>query len=200
MAYHIANVVPGIDFTDDPLLQGRIFSYLDTQLSRLGGVNFHEIPINRPICPFRNNQRDGFHRETINVAKTSYDINTINNGLPKEAGASDGFVSYPEAVTGTKIRTRSPSFSEHFSQATLFYRSLSTAEQEHIAQAFTFELSKLTAQVLRDRMVQLLENVDASLAQKVAYNLNMQLPPKLSNDYPKQVHLTREHRPREEGT
>ncbi|GAU91715.1 Catalase1 [Ramazzottius varieornatus] len=186
VAFHSANIVPGIDFTNDPLLQGRLFSYLDTQLSRLGGPNFHEIPINQPTCPFRkNNQRDGFHRQTINVGRTSYSVNGINNNLPQPAARNRGFVSIQERVDGHKIRKRSPSFADHFSQATLFWKSMSTPEQDHIVQAYSFELSKVGHVFIRQRLVDQLQNVDATLALRVATNLGLKLSDKADNGFPK---------------
>jgi catalase len=121
VAFHVGHVVPGIDFTNDPLLQGRLFSYTDTQLLRLGGPNFHEIPINRPVVPVHNNQRDGHMRQTINRGKTSYGPNGIAGNEPNQAKASEGgFVSYNERIDAKKIRARSRSFFDHFSQARLF--------------------------------------------------------------------------------
>ena len=188
VAFCVSNIVPGIDFTNDLLMQGRLFSYLDTQLSRLGGPNFHEIPINQPVCPFRNNnQRDAIHRQTVNVGKTNYDINTNNNGLPRQAGPGAGFWSYPKQVDGVKMRKRSESFADHFSQATLFFRSLSPPEQDHIVSALSFELSKLSIPVLQERMVKILQNIDGQLAQRVADNLGLQLGAKDPNGFPKQV-------------
>ena len=128
VAFHPGHIVPGIDFTNDPLLQGRLFSYPDTQISRLGGPNFHEIPINRPVCPFHNNQRDAMHRQTINVGQASYEPNSVSGGWPKEtdpAPSDGGFESYQERVEGDKIRVRSESFADHFSQAAMFYNSMS---------------------------------------------------------------------------
>ncbi|XP_055328153.1 catalase HPII-like [Paramacrobiotus metropolitanus] len=188
VAFCVANIVPGIDFTNDPLMQGRLFSYLDTQLSRLGGPNFHEIPINRPVCPFRNNnQRDAMHRTTINVGKTNYDINTRNNGLPKQAPSGSGFSSYHQQMDGAKLRQRSQSFSDHYSQATLFWQSISQPEQDHLVSAFSFELSKLEADAIRIQVLTNLQNIDAQLAKRVADNLGMPLPPKEQNAYPKPV-------------
>ncbi|OQV22176.1 Catalase HPII [Hypsibius exemplaris] len=179
VAFLVSNIVPGIDFSNDPLMQGRLFSYLDTQLLRLGGPNFHELPINRPICPFKtNNQRDGIHRQTVNVGKTNYDINTINKGLPRQATpAQGGFTSYTEHISANKIRGRSSSFSDHFSQATLFWNSMSPVEKSHIVSAFSFELSKV-ALIFRQRMLQQLQRVDGTLAQQVADNLGLQLGPR----------------------
>lgn len=177
VAFCTAHMVPGLDFSNDPLLQGRIFSYQDTQISRLGGPNFHEIPINRAVCPFQmNNQRQGLHKTMIHCGKTSYDINGINNGLPKEAGPAKGFVSHAERVDGTQIRQRSPSFADHFSQATLFWKSMSAVEQDHIVLAFTFELSKLTMPIIRQRLVNMLQNVDKTLMMRVAKNVGLDGP------------------------
>ncbi|OQV12868.1 Catalase HPII [Hypsibius exemplaris] len=151
VAFWAANIVPGVDFSHDPLMQDHIFPYLDTQIIRLGGPNFQEIAINRPICPFtKNNQRHDIHCETINVGKTDYDGNIFNDGLPKEAKPSQGFVSYYEGMEGYKVRKRSPSFSDQFSQAILFWKSLATWEQDHVVASFTFELSHCI-EVIRER-------------------------------------------------
>ena len=179
VAFHPGHVVPGIDFTNDPLLQGRLFSYLDTQLKRLGGPNFHEIPINRPTVPVHNNQRDGHMRQTINKGVTSYEPNTINAGCPYQAKASEGgFVSYNERIDARKIRARSESFHDHFSQATLFFNSQTDIEKTHIVNAFSFELGKVERVEIRERMVGLLSQVDKTLAQRVADNLGLQVPKK----------------------
>ncbi|CAG4917455.1 catalase HPII [Paraburkholderia saeva] len=178
VAFHPGHIVPGIDFTNDPLLQGRLFSYTDTQISRLGGPNFHEIPINRPVCPFHNNQRDAMHRQTIHVGQASYEPNSVSGGWPKETPpAEGGFESYQERVEGTKIRVRSESFADHFSQATLFYNSMSDAEQGHIAAAFTFELGKVKKPEIRARVVNdIIANIDAALAAGVAEALGLPKP------------------------
>lgn len=174
VAFHPGHVVPGIDFTNDPLLQGRLFSYLDTQLIRLGGPNFHEIPINRPVCPFHNNQRDGYMRHTINVGRVAYEPNSLAGGRPSEASWNQGgFVSYPEQIEAQKMRQRSASFSDHYSQATLFWNSQSAVEKGHIVSAFTFELGKVEAPAIRERIVALLQNVDAELASSVAAGLGI---------------------------
>lgn len=179
-AFHIGHIVPGIDFTNDPLLQGRLFSYTDTQLLRLGGPNFHEIPINRPLCPFHNNQRDAFHRQTIHKGRANYEPNSIDNGWPKEtppAAQGGGFESYPERVEGHKIRNRSESFGDHFSQATLFWNSMSEPEKEHIIGAYTFELGKVERVFIRERQVnEILANIDLELARRVAENLGLPAP------------------------
>ena len=180
VAFHTGNIVPGIDFTNDPLLQGRLFSYLDTQLLRLGGPNFHEIPINRPVAPVHNNQRDGFMRQTINRGQTSYDPNSLRGGCPFQAGMDmSGFVSYAEKIDAQKVRQRSASFFDHFSQATLFYRSQSVAEQNHIVRALRFELGKVETPPIRERMLGLLAQVDTDLANRVATGLGLKVPKKL---------------------
>jgi len=177
VAFHPGHLVPGIDFTNDPLLQGRLFSYTDTQLSRLGSPNFHEIPINRPIVPVMNNQRDGHMRQTINSDKTSYQPNTISNGCPFQAKAVDGgFTSFQERIDAKKIRERSRSFFDHFSQATLFFNSQSEHEKNHIINALTFELGKLESNAIRERMLGILTQVDKTLASKVADGLGMPVP------------------------
>ena len=177
VAFHIGHVVPGIDFSNDPLLQGRLFSYTDTQLSRLGGPNFHEIPINRPIAPVHNNQRDGIHRMTINTGRTSYNPNTTGGGCPFQAGKMDGgFTSYAERIDAHKIRERSPSFFDHFSQAKLFFNSQSEPEKNHIVDALRFELGKLTLPEIQQRMLVILNQVDTGLAAQVAYGLGMSIP------------------------
>lgn len=174
VAFHIGHVVPGIDFTNDPLLQGRLFSYTDTQLLRLGGPNFHEIPINRPVVPVHNNQRDGHMRQTINRGKTSYGPNGIANQDPKQVKAADGgFVSYNERIDAQKIRARSRSFFDHFSQARLFLFSQSEAEKNHLIDAFSFELGKVKEVSVRQRMLSLLAEVDKGLAAAVAFNLGL---------------------------
>ncbi len=177
VAFHPGNVVSGIDFTNDPLLQGRLFSYIDTQLTRLGGPNFHEIPINRPIAPVYNNQRDGHMRMTINRGQSSYEPNTTGGGRPFQAKASQGgYVSYAEKVDGVKIRTRSESFMDFFSQATLFWNSQSEPEKNHIVNAFRFELGKVDKPEVRKRMLALIVKVDKTLAEKVAMGLGLSVP------------------------
>jgi catalase len=179
VAFHVGNIVPGIDFTNDPLMQGRLFSYTDTQLIRLGGPNFHEIPINRPVAPVHNNQRDGFMRQTVNRGQTSYEPNTLRGGCPFQAGADmSGFTSFAERIDAQKIRARSASFFDHFSQATLFFRSQSVPEQGHIIRALTFELGKLETPAIRERMLGLLAQVDSGLANDVAAGLGMKVPKK----------------------
>lgn len=179
VAFHVGHIVPGIDFTNDPLLQGRLFSYTDTQLIRLGGPNFQEIPINRPVVPVHNNQRDGFSRQTINKGRTSYNPNSLGGGCPFQAKwAEGGFTSYAERIDAKKVRERSRSFFDHFSQATLFYNSQSEPEKAHIVDAFSFELGKVETVAIRQRMLGILTQVDTGLATQVAYNLGLPVPKK----------------------
>ena len=169
VAFHPGNVVPGIDFSNDPLLQGRLFSYEDTQLIRLGGSNFHEIPINRTTAPVHNNQRDGYHRTTINTGKTSYSPNTLGNNEPKTVpGKEGGYVHYIEKVEGKKIRERSKKFKDHYSQASSFYNSMSKIEKNHIIKAFHFEIGKVKNLEIRQKIVDQFANVDNELAIKIA--------------------------------
>ncbi len=182
VAFHPGHIVPGIDFTNDPLLQGRLFSYTDTQLLRLGGPNFHEIPINRPIAPIHNNQRDGHMRQTINRGQTSYSPNRIGGGCPFQAGRDmGGFASYAEKIDAHKVRGRSESFFDHFSQAALFYNSQSEAEKNHIVKALRFELGKLETPSIQERVLVLLNYVDRTLAARVAEGLGMKVPAKLDS-------------------
>ncbi|MBW8331524.1 MAG: catalase [Prolixibacteraceae bacterium] len=182
VAFHPGHVVSGIDFSNDPLLQGRLFSYTDTQLSRLGSPNFHEIPINRPIAPVHNNQRDGHMRQTINTGQSSYHPNTTGGGCPFQAKAAEGgFVSYHERIDAQKVRARSHSFFDHFSQATLFFNSQSVPEKNHIINAFRFELGKLETPAIRERVVGMLTRVDKTLAEKVAEGLGMPVPKPAEN-------------------
>ena len=173
-AFHPGHIVPGIDFTNDPLLQGRLFSYLDTQLIRLGGPNFNEIPINRPVAEVHNNQRDGFHRQTINRGRTSYTPNSIRGGCPftasKDAGA---FVHHMEKLDGQKVRARNPAFKDYFSQAKLFYNSMSEVEKQHILDAFHFELGKVEIMEIRERMVHMVANIDRELAVEIAKGIGV---------------------------
>ena len=172
IAFCTAHVVPGIDFTNDPLLAGRIHSYVDTQLLRLGGPNFHEIPINAPIAPVQNNQRDGFHRQAIHRGRVSYEPNSLGGGCPFQAGAA-GFVSFPEPIRDVELRAKPEKFAEHYNQATLFYESQSDIEKAHIAAAFRFELSKVTVPAVRERVVSMLMNASPDLAARVATGLGL---------------------------
>ena len=177
VAFHPGHLIPGIDFSSDPLLQGRLFSYTDTQLSRLGGSNFHEIPINRGVCPFHNFQRDGTGRQTINKGRAAYEPNTLGNGAEfRIDGAAQGFQSFEEELETPKLRRRSPSFNDHFSQATLFWNSQSVVEKDHIVAAFRFELSKVELPEIRQRVVDNLAHVDSRLATRVAAPLGINAP------------------------
>uniref|UniRef100_UPI00313C2EC2 catalase n=1 Tax=Hydrogenophaga sp. OTU3427 TaxID=3043856 RepID=UPI00313C2EC2 len=182
-AFHPGHLVPGIDFSNDPLLQGRLFSYTDTQLSRLGGPNFHELPINRSQCPMHNFQRDGLHRQDIGSGRVAYEPNTLDNGdefrvdgRTFEPVGMTGFTSHAEPLASPKQRGRSASFEDHFSQARLFWISQSVHEQAHLVAAFQFELSKLSGSAIRQRMVDLLAWVDADLAEQVASPLGVGPP------------------------
>eukprot|EP00053_Salpingoeca_punica_P016585 m.157187 g.157187 ORF g.157187 m.157187 type:complete len:755 (-) comp17002_c0_seq2:2496-4760(-) len=176
VAFCVSNVVPGIDFSNDPLLQGRLFSYLDTQLLRLGGPNFHEIPINTPIVNVQNNQRDGPHRMTINRGRTNYDTNSLGRGCPFMAGRA-GFISFPEQMREDKVRGKPEKFADHYSQARLFYASQTPVEKQHIINAFRFELSRVTVVDVRERALSVLANVAQELAQAVADGLGLPVPP-----------------------
>ena len=168
VAFNTTNIVPGIDFTDDPLLQGRNFSYQDTQLSRLGSPNFTELPINRPMCPVSNNQRDAHMRYTINKGRVSYTPASLDGHSPDEATPSrGGFVSYRETVTGPKIRERSRSFDDHYGQARLFWNSMTPPEKEHIVKALQFELSMVETRAVRQRMLGQLAKINEVMAAQI---------------------------------
>ncbi|MFN2325118.1 MAG: catalase [Gemmatimonadales bacterium] len=175
VAFCTAHIIPGIDFTNDPLLAGRIHSYVDTQISRLGGPNFHEIPINAPLAPVHNNQRDGMHRQAIPRGRVAYEPNSLGGGCPYQAGAA-GFTSFPEPVEADKLRGKPEKFAEHYAQAKLFFESQTPVEQRHMIAAFRFELSKVTVPAIRERMVASLVNVSAALAKGVAAGLGMAVP------------------------
>ena len=174
VAFCVAHVVPGIDFSNDPLLAGRIHSYVDTQISRLGGPNFHEIPINAPVAQVHNNQRDGMHRQAIHRGRVSYEPNSLGGGCPFQAGAA-GFVSFPEPRDegDHKVRGKAERFADHYTQATLFWNSQTDVEKQHIINAFRFELSRVQTPAVRERMVSGLMNVDADLATAVATGLGI---------------------------
>lgn len=177
VAFHPGHVVPGIDFTNDPLLQGRLFSYLDTQLIRLGGPNFHEIPINRPVAQVHNNQRDGYHRMTIDRGLVSYSPNSMQGNNPHPAPEHEnGYVHYNEKVEGRKIRERSVSFTDHYSQATLFWNSMSAVERKHIIEAFHFEVGKVKDKNIRQRVVNMFNHVDTQLAIEIAHGIGASPP------------------------
>jgi catalase len=184
VAFCTAHVVPGIDFSNDPLLAGRIHSYVDTQLTRLGGPNFHEIPINAPVAPVHNNQRDGLHRQAIHRGRVSYEPNSLGGGCPHQAGVA-GYVSFPEPVEQHEVRGKPEKFAEHYNQAALFFNSQTPVEQAHIAAAFRFELSKVTVPAIRERIVSMLRNASDDLAKQVAAGLGMALPEPMPRVLPK---------------
>jgi catalase len=174
VAFCVAHVVPGIDFSNDPLLAGRIHSYVDTQISRLGGPNFHEIPINAPVAPVHNNQRDGMHRQAIHRGRVSYEPNSLGGGCPFQAGSA-GFVSFPEPREegDHKVRGKAERFADHYTQATLFWNSQTDVEKQHIIGAFRFELSRVQTPAVRERMISGLMNVASELANAVAAGLGI---------------------------
>ncbi len=177
VAFHPGHLVPGIDFTNDPLLQGRLFSYTDTQLIRLGGPNFHEIPINRPVVQFHNNQRDGYRRDTINTNMVSYHNNSMSQNTPKTLSEKEGgYAHYQEQIHGSKIAARSESFSDHFSQAAMFYNSMSNVEKKHIIDAFTFELSKVKSKDVMQQVVNMFGNVNIDMMTQVAQRIGAEAP------------------------
>ena len=196
VAFGTQNVIPGIDFSNDPLLSGRHHSYVDTQLSRLGGPNFHEIPINASVAPVHNNQRDGIHRQAIPRGRVAYEPNSLAGGCPFQAGAGQGYVSVPARLQAqdeaAKVRAKPEKFADHYTQARLFFDSQTPVEQDHIANAFRFELSKLTVPAIRERTVAMLRNASEVLAKKVATGLGMDpmpeaLPVALPNPTPPEV-------------
>ena len=177
VAFFPTNVVPGIDFSNDPLLQGRLFSYQDTQLSRLGGPNFHQLPINAPKCPFANHQRDGHMQMGSQKGRVAYEPSRLATDSPRE-NAKDGFRSFGADESGQKGRIRPESFADHYSQARQFFRSQSAPEQAHIASSLVFELSKVQTAFIREAMVGHLRHIDESLAKRVADGLGLdELPP-----------------------
>ena len=180
VAFCTAHIVPGLDFTNDPLLAGRIHSYVDTQISRLGGPNFHELPINAPIAQVHNGQRDGMHRQAINRGRVAYEPNSLAGGFPYQAGATQGFASVAKRLdakeSADKVRIKPEKFADHYTQAKLFFESQSEVEKAHIGNAFRFELSKVTVPAIRERVVATLLNAAPDLAARVAQDLGMELP------------------------
>ncbi len=172
VAFCTSNVVPGIDFTNDPLLQGRNLSYIDTQLSRLGGPNYTQIPVNAPRCPVMNMQRDGHMQMRAQKGRVSYSPSSLEADSPRQ-DPLHGFHSFAEPVSGDKLRIRAESFADHFSQALLFFQSQTEPEQNHIVASFIFELSKVESKAVRERMVGQLANVGGSIAKRVAAGLGM---------------------------
>jgi catalase len=177
VAFHSGNLVPGIEVTNDPLMQARLFSYLDTQLTRLGGPNFTQLPINRPHCPVNDMLRDGMHQTTIPTGVSPYRPNSLDEGEPLVATTEEGgYVQTPRPIEGTAVRANPVSFDDHFSQATMFYRSLTPLEQAHIVEAFTFELGKCYEQAVKERELGVLANVDAELCAQVSAGLGLPAP------------------------
>ncbi|MER2120067.1 MAG: catalase [Solibacillus sp.] len=177
IAFHVGHVVPGIDFSNDPLLQGRLFSYTDTQLIRLGGPNFHELPINRPVCPFHNNQRDGYGRMTINKGRVAYGKNSLQNNTPHVVTQKEGgYAHYQEKIEGRKVRARSLSFEDHYSQARQFWLSQTDVEKQHIINAFSFELGKVETIEIRKAAVDMFARVDRAMAEQIAQNIGVTPP------------------------
>ncbi len=198
VAFQVGNVVPGIDFTNDPLLQGRLFSYLDTQLIRLGGPNFNELPVNRPVAPAHTNHRGGFGRQTIPRGRVSYHPNSLADGCPAMASATEGgYVHYPERVEGPKARTRAGSFEDHYSQATLFWNSMTDNERQHIVEAARFELGKVEVMEVRQRMVEQFNRVDHDFACRVAVGIGVPAPeePSVRNHGKRSPALSQERGP-----
>jgi catalase len=172
VAFHAGHVVRGIDVTDDPLLQARLFSYLDTQLTRLGGPNFSQIPINRPHSPVNDNHRDGFHQQAVPAGRSPYLPNAIGGGCPFLAGDEDrGYIHVPRPVDGVKVRERGPD--DEYAQATMFWHSMTEVEQDHIVDAFTFELGKCDVAPVVERMLERLTLIDGDLAQRVGVGLGI---------------------------
>ncbi|BCM91664.1 catalase HPII [Abditibacteriota bacterium] len=184
VAFMTTNIVPGIDFSNDPLLQGRNFSYLDTQLSRLGTPNFHELPINRPVCPFSNNQRDAHMRHTINKGRVAYTPASLDGHSPEEERPGSGFNSYGQVVNGPKVRERAESFNDHYGQARLFWNSMAPIEKEHIVKALQFELSKVDTREVRVRMLGHLAQINDVLAAQVALAIGEKMPGSQKTEQP----------------
>ncbi|MFF8513085.1 catalase [Streptomyces sp. NPDC015492] len=178
VAFHVGHLVPGIDVTDDPLLAGRLFSYLDTQITRLAGPNFNQIPINRPHAPVNDMLRDGFHQQAVHTGVAPYQPNSLDGGCPFMAGADSGaFVEVPvEVSAGRKVREAPASYADHFSQARLFWLSMTPVEREHIIAAYTFELGKCYDQAIKERQLQALANIDTELCTQVATGLGLSVP------------------------
>ena len=176
VAFHLGNLVPGIEVTNDPLLQARLFSYLDTQITRLGGPNFTQLPINRPHCAVNDMLRDGMHQTAVHDGVSPYLPNRIDGAPQPVAGSDGGYVQTPRRVEGATVRESPASFDDHFSQAAMFYRSLTPVEQAHVAEAFTFELGKVFEEGIKLRELEVLANVDASLCALVADGLGLAAP------------------------
>ncbi|WP_436701337.1 catalase [Nocardioides sp. BYT-33-1] len=193
VAFHVGHLVPGIDVTDDPLMQARLFSYVDTQLTRLGGPNFDQIPINRPHAPVNDMLRDGFHQHAVHAGVAPYRPNSLDGGCPFHAGTdlSDeetrAFVEAARDVEGRKVRAQPASYDDHFSQARLFWASMSPVEKEHIVRAYSFELGKCFEQAVKERQLQALARIDATLCREVATALGLPAPEPESDGEPAEV-------------
>ena len=175
VAYHVGHLVRGIEVVDDPLMQARLFSYLDTQLTRLGGPNFAQLPINRPHAPVNDNLRDGFGQQAVHHGRAPYLPNSVDGGCPFLADAADGgYVHTPRPVSGNKVRQRGPN--DEYAQATLFWNSMTEVEQDHIVDAYTFELGKVEVPAVVERMVTRLARVDVDLARRVCVGLGLPAP------------------------
>ncbi len=177
VAFQIGNLVPGIDVTDDPMVAARLFSYMDTQLTRLGGPNFNQIPINRPHAPVNDNLRDGFHQHAVHAGVAPYRPHSFDGGCPFQAGDADGaFIEAAVATSGVKTRSSHVSYDDHYSQARQFWLSMTPTERDHIVSAYTFELAKCFEQVIRERQLVSLANIDAGLCARVAQGLGLPAP------------------------
>jgi len=176
VAFHPGHLVPGIDIVDDPLLHARLVSYLDTQLTRLGGPNFGRLPINRPVAPVNDNNRDGHAQQAVHEGAVAYTPNSLGGGCPFAHPGAGTYAHVPREVAGATVKLRPSSFDDHFSQATKFYRSLTAVEQEHMAGAFSFELGKCVSQGVHARVVANLAQVNADLAGAVAAHLGIEAP------------------------
>ncbi|KAA0090869.1 catalase [Mycolicibacterium sp. P1-18] len=177
VAFHTGHLVPGIEVTNDPLMQARLFSYLDTQLTRLGGPNFSQLPINRPRCPVNDMLRDGMHQTAIHTGQAPYHPNSVDDGEPIPADEDHGgYVQTPRRIEGAAVRAQPASFDDHFTQPAMFYQSMTTLEKAHIVEAFTFELGKVYEQAIKERQLAVLANVDADLCQQVAAGLGLPAP------------------------
>ncbi|KAI8383079.1 catalase-like domain-containing protein [Blakeslea trispora] len=177
VTFHMGHVVRGIGFTNDPLLHGRLFSYLDTQLNRMNSKNFMELPINRPIVPVHNNYRDGFMQPVVFQGKVNYYPSTLQDNTPHVASSeTDGYLEYPEYLNGSKNRGKYGKFADHFSQAQLFYNSLTTHEQQQVVDAARFELGRCSNLTIRQNMVQVFNRVDNNMATRIAFGVGVPLP------------------------
>jgi catalase len=200
VAYCLSHIVPGIDFTDDPLLQGRLFSYLDTQLARFHSANFHQLPINQSRAPVNNYQQDGFMRYANHPGNVNFEPSSLGGDASTASAREGGFVTYPEQLSGQKVRAQPSSFDDHFTQATLFFQSLTAPEQQHIIDALRFELGKVTVTEVKKRMLSLLANIDRRLVRGVAAGLGLPAPSGHVASVRPSPALSQEHTPRSAAT